>query len=163
MRRTVQRIKEFLGRPLVAGLLTFVVLRIVMTPLIQPTVCADGWPSGSIGRRGACSHHHGIGTNWSLLGVLIGSGLGGLAVGRMLVAAEQRKWAALNRQRDVERAEANVRRYSQMPKSPTTPACPICGASMRERIATRGRSAGGKFWGCSNYPRCRGTRSAGLN
>ncbi|WP_328541154.1 DUF3761 domain-containing protein [Streptomyces sp. NBC_00371] len=31
--------------------------------------CADGWPSGSIGRQGACSHHGGVvsGTLWATL------------------------------------------------------------------------------------------------
>ncbi|MFI1173274.1 hypothetical protein [Streptomyces melanogenes] len=26
----------------------------------SPARCADGWPSGSIGKRGACSHHGGV-------------------------------------------------------------------------------------------------------
>ncbi|MGH8398718.1 MAG: hypothetical protein ACRETA_10810 [Gammaproteobacteria bacterium] len=26
----------------------------------HPLVCQDGWPSGSIGRQGACSHHGGV-------------------------------------------------------------------------------------------------------
>lgn len=39
--------------------------------------------------------------------------------------------------------------------------CPKCGSPMVLRTATRGRNAGGEFWGCSTYPQCRGTRSAG--
>jgi len=39
-------------------------------------------------------------------------------------------------------------------------ACPICGAAMVRRTAKRGTHAGGEFWGCSLYPRCRGTRPA---
>ncbi len=38
------------------------------------------------------------------------------------------------------------------------PACPACGATMTRRLAKRGRSAGEGFWGCPQYPRCRGTR-----
>lgn len=38
------------------------------------------------------------------------------------------------------------------------PACPACGASMVKRTAKRGTNAGGQFWGCSNYPDCRGVR-----
>jgi hypothetical protein len=34
--------------------------------------------------------------------------------------------------------------------------CPICGDAMVKRIATRGPSAGGSFWGCSRFPTCRG-------
>jgi restriction system protein len=37
-----------------------------------------------------------------------------------------------------------------------TPSCPSCGASMIRRTAKRGANAGGQFWGCSNYPDCRG-------
>ena len=36
--------------------------------------------------------------------------------------------------------------------------CPLCGATMVERTAKRGASAGSVFWGCSRYPKCRGTR-----
>lgn len=38
------------------------------------------------------------------------------------------------------------------------PVCPTCGASMIRRTAKRGANAGGQFWGCSNYPNCRGIR-----
>jgi restriction system protein len=33
----------------------------------------------------------------------------------------------------------------------TTPTCPSCGVKMVARESARGR-----FWGCSNYPKCRG-------
>jgi restriction system protein len=39
-----------------------------------------------------------------------------------------------------------------------TPVCPKCGSQMKLREARRGANAGGKFWGCPNYPDCRGTR-----
>ena len=38
------------------------------------------------------------------------------------------------------------------------PACPKCGKAMRRRKAQQGPHAGQKFWGCSGYPECRGTR-----
>ena len=38
------------------------------------------------------------------------------------------------------------------------PRCPICRAQMVKRTAKRGASAGSSFWGCTNYPKCRGTR-----
>ncbi len=41
----------------------------------------------------------------------------------------------------------------------TAPHCPICKAPMVERTAKKGRRAGERFWGCSRFPRCRGTRS----
>jgi very-short-patch-repair endonuclease len=33
--------------------------------------------------------------------------------------------------------------------------CPTCGGDMIRRTSTKGQHAGGEFWGCSNYPRCR--------
>ena len=33
--------------------------------------------------------------------------------------------------------------------------CPKCGADLIIRTATRGANAGKKFYGCSNYPKCR--------
>ncbi|MGE5212676.1 MAG: restriction endonuclease [Nitrospirota bacterium] len=40
-----------------------------------------------------------------------------------------------------------------------TPNCPRCNTPMLMREARRGPNAGHKFWGCPNYPKCRGTRS----
>lgn len=39
------------------------------------------------------------------------------------------------------------------------PSCPSCGARMVRRTAHRGRNTGNQFWGCSRFPRCRGTRN----
>jgi predicted RNA-binding Zn-ribbon protein involved in translation (DUF1610 family) len=39
--------------------------------------------------------------------------------------------------------------------SDSGPACPKCGSKMILRIAKSGANAGGQFWGCSNFPRCR--------
>jgi restriction system protein len=38
------------------------------------------------------------------------------------------------------------------------PCCPVCAKSMVERTAKRGGSVGAAFWGCVQYPECRGTR-----
>jgi restriction system protein len=38
------------------------------------------------------------------------------------------------------------------------PGCPVCGSEMIMRTARKGRSVGSQFWGCSRFPRCRGTR-----
>ena len=37
------------------------------------------------------------------------------------------------------------------------PACPTCGSAMVKRVATRSANAGSYFWGCTTYPKCRGT------
>jgi restriction system protein len=39
-----------------------------------------------------------------------------------------------------------------------TPNCPRCNTPMVMREARRGPNPGEKFWGCPNYPKCRGTR-----
>lgn len=44
------------------------------------------------------------------------------------------------------------------PSGEPAPACPECGNPMRLR---KPRSGGKTFWGCSNFPACRGTREAG--
>jgi len=41
----------------------------------------------------------------------------------------------------------------------SAPLCPICNSSMARRTANKGPNAGKPFWGCSGYPRCRGTRN----
>lgn len=40
----------------------------------------------------------------------------------------------------------------------STPDCPKCGSTMVIRTAKHGANSGSKFWGCPNYPKCRGTR-----
>lgn len=44
------------------------------------------------------------------------------------------------------------------PSDPTDqiPSCPRCGKPMVLRTAKKGKSAGKQFWGCSEYPDCRG-------
>ena len=46
------------------------------------------------------------------------------------------------------------------PKVQTEPdiSCPTCGNSMLLRLAKRGKNTGDRFWGCSRFPKCRGTR-----
>ncbi len=39
-----------------------------------------------------------------------------------------------------------------------TPNCPKCNTLMVMREARHGAYTGQKFWGCTNYPKCRGTR-----
>lgn len=39
------------------------------------------------------------------------------------------------------------------------PLCPQCGKPMLRRLQKRGQRQGREFWGCSDYPRCIGTRN----
>ena len=43
-------------------------------------------------------------------------------------------------------------------KNRRQPICPRCGSQMVLRTAMQGRNAGGQFWGCPSYPRCRATK-----
>lgn len=36
--------------------------------------------------------------------------------------------------------------------------CLLCGSRMVSRVAARGKHKGNPFYGCSNYPRCKGIR-----
>jgi len=42
-----------------------------------------------------------------------------------------------------------------------SPSCPICGGVMVKRTAKQGVNAGGNFWGCSAFPKCRGVKNFG--
>lgn len=45
-------------------------------------------------------------------------------------------------------------------KAAAQPECPRCGTGMALRTARQGANAGNTFWGCSTYPKCRGTVAA---
>ncbi len=44
------------------------------------------------------------------------------------------------------------------PKAVIQPLCPSCSKPMVRRTAKKGSSAGSTFWGCVDFPACRGTR-----
>lgn len=47
---------------------------------------------------------------------------------------------------------------TEKPQALTAPKCPVCSSVMVARPVKRGPKAGSWFWGCPQYPRCRGTR-----
>lgn len=54
-----------------------------------------------------------------------------------------------------------LRSESQHPVAPTGPNCKYCRSPMKLRTNTKGFNPGSKFWGCTQYPRCKGpTRPA---
>lgn len=57
----------------------------------------------------------------------------------------------------VERLEAR----KVMASASGAPACPKCGKPMLRRMQKKGRMQGSEFWGCSDYPKCDGTRPIG--
>ena len=75
-------------------------------------------------------------------------------------------WLRLKAERGLIRVIRSARERRQAQKSlantdssETVPHCPVCNALLVKRLARRGVSAGSSFWGCSNYPKCRGTRA----
>lgn len=56
-------------------------------------------------------------------------------------------------------ASPRRRKDSTEKPSPDAPHCPECNRVMIRRKARRGASAGTEFWGCVQFPRCRGTRA----
>ena len=75
-------------------------------------------------------------------------------------------WLRLKAERGLIRVIRSARERRQAQKSAanpdsseTVPHCPDCNALMVKRLARRGVSAGSSFWGCSNYPKCGGTRA----
>ncbi len=38
------------------------------------------------------------------------------------------------------------------------PACPVCGKPMIRKMVKRGQRQGSEFWGCIDFPNCKGTR-----
>jgi len=61
-------------------------------------------------------------------------------------------------------AERNHHRTDQSDATDATdsnfPKCPRCGKLMTLRTARQGPHAGSQFWGCSDYPACKGTAPA---
>ncbi|PYG04531.1 MULTISPECIES: nuclease-related domain-containing protein [unclassified Thioalkalivibrio] len=63
----------------------------------------------------------------------------------------------LERSRHTRRA--HVEGLRERHAAPAAPGCPKCGSAMVKRKARKGASAGQQFWGCSQYPACRGIRA----
>lgn len=53
-------------------------------------------------------------------------------------------------------ASATQSAHQVSPSATASPHCPKCGGLMVKRTAKQGANAGNMFWGCSNYPQCRG-------
>jgi hypothetical protein len=58
-----------------------------------------------------------------------------------------------------ERVKAKpAKTVTKSPAEPKAPACPFCKKTMVLKVARSGANAGGNFWGCADYPKCRGIR-----
>jgi len=105
-----------------------------------------------------------------LLGVCTAArAAGGILATSGEATAEARRFARANRidlieGRELEQTIRDVQRRPAGSVSPqpavvvAEPECPRCGSPMVRRTARQGAKAGRDFWGCSTYPKCRGTR-----
>lgn len=78
------------------------------------------------------------------------------AVGRNIELVDGQALYALIRGVTVPRKQAPVLKVAT---SASEPVCPVCESAMVKRTAKRGTNSGPIFWGCSQYPGCKGTRA----
>lgn len=74
--------------------------------------------------------------------------------------AQDSKRPKVDSERPLAMAESiHVRQEPTVTETAVIPLCPTCGGPMVKREARRGANAGKAFWGCANFPKCRGTRA----
>ncbi|QLC73835.1 restriction endonuclease [Pseudomonas sp. LPB0260] len=77
---------------------------------------------------------------------------------RLVEGAELNRWVAASRStQNKPPAVTPVPIKPLQPQQALAPSCPVCNSVMRKRTAKRGANAGNVFWGCVQYPKCRGT------
>lgn len=93
-----------------------------------------------------------------LFGVMSAEGaVGGFVVASGAFTSEAKRFVE---GRSIELVDAVSLARGAAPRRSTAEAqhtCPRCGAAMVRRRARRGVNAGADFWGCQNYPSCKGT------
>ena len=77
--------------------------------------------------------------------------------GLLVLAGRLRRLLRHERKRLAAEAEETKHR-DLFPEAADAPKCPVCGSPMRLRTAKSGTNAGSRFWGCTQYPACRGVR-----
>jgi hypothetical protein len=154
---------KFRERPVVVGICVFVIVRICCSFFVGPTTCADGWHSSSIGRRGACSWHGGVGINGgAVLATLFSLGCGIGTWIYLLPAGPNRKIEEKAPEKPSEKQSPNEAHAPPPVERDLSvqvrigPRCPKCGGHLLPRIARRGKHRGKRFLGCENYPHCDG-------
>jgi restriction system protein len=78
----------------------------------------------------------------------------------LLVIAAGLSWYKSRNAEGTQRLPSELGRKPSPASSQQSPSCPVCSSAMRLREAKRGANSGKSFWGCSDYPRCKGTRTA---
>jgi restriction system protein len=82
-----------------------------------------------------------------------------LAEGRAVILVDNDRLVQMMRGPVVAAASpADPTRRLAPVSSVANPTCPQCRSVMVRRVATKGKTPGASFWGCSKYPSCRATR-----
>lgn len=77
--------------------------------------------------------------------------------GLLALAGRLRRLLRHERKRLAEETD-EAKHRALFPEAADAPSCPVCGSPMRLRTAKSGANAGSRFWGCTQYPACRGVR-----
>ena len=84
----------------------------------------------------------------------------GNALQSLIGRAQDSKKSRARSERPISKPESvHDRQEPSVPESESTPRCPTCHGPMVKRVARRGANAGKLFWGCADFPKCRGTRA----
>ena len=78
----------------------------------------------------------------------------------LLVIAAGLSWYKTRNADTSPKPASRLGRQSNPVSTKQSPSCPVCSSAMKLREAKRGANAGKSFWGCTDYPRCKGTRAA---
>jgi restriction system protein len=83
------------------------------------------------------------------------------AVGRNIELMDGEALDVLLKTAGTPDAETKAPKSIEAVKKVEAPVCPKCRTPMVARVAKQGRNAGGRFWGCAQFPRCRETVAGG--
>lgn len=78
----------------------------------------------------------------------------------LLVIAAVLSWYKTRKAESTQKPASGLSRKFDPVSTQQSLSCPVCSNAMKLREAKRGATAGKSFWGCSDYPRCKGTRAA---
>lgn len=142
------KLKDGIILGITVGFITNIIILLFLPS--RKMVCRDGWESSSIGIIGACSHHGGVERDPRLAYAFFFSVFIGLIVAIWYISKKYKEDEKIQNIKEAEEYE----RLEELKRN--SPSCPICSNYMIKRVAKNGKYIGKEFWGCSNYPKCKG-------
>lgn len=150
------------------GIVVFLACWLLGTVLAGPLTCRDGYPSASIGRPGACSHHGGVDrrTGFWVFAISALFGFGAWRFGAKRNEhlegrdglAEHFRWKQEHLSRASELPAVGSTQGPPAAQAPLSDGkrCPVCRAPMRSVVSDEGALRGTVHWRCIEYPACSG-------